>query len=61
MLLPDATVLVGGGDLSNNETESTDHYDGHIYQPAYLFTPDGKTAPLSGPKTKTDKQPIIQG
>ncbi|KAK1750993.1 hypothetical protein QBC47DRAFT_406252 [Echria macrotheca] len=41
LLLPDATVLVGGGDLDIDHPE-TNHYDAQIYQPAYLFTPDGK-------------------
>ena len=53
ILLPDATVLVGGGGLSRGET---DHYDAQIYQPAYLFTPDGKT-PVEQPKIMPfDKQ-----
>ncbi|KAK0728296.1 hypothetical protein B0T26DRAFT_640088 [Lasiosphaeria miniovina] len=41
MLLPDASVLVGGGGLQRPET---DHYDAQIYQPSYLLTPDGKDA-----------------
>jgi galactose oxidase len=48
MLLPDATVLVGGDGPKN---ETTDHYDAQIYQPAYLVTPDGKTA-VEQPKIK---------
>jgi galactose oxidase len=53
MLLPDATVVVGGGGLLIAET---DHYDAQIYQPYYLFTPDGKTA-VEQPKIKgTDKE-----
>jgi galactose oxidase len=53
MLLSDATVVVGGGGLQRSET---DHYDAQIYQPAYLFTPDGKSA-VEQPKIKTiDKQ-----
>ncbi|KAK3373687.1 bleached galactose oxidase [Lasiosphaeria ovina] len=39
MLLPDASVLVGGGGLQRPET---DHYDAQVYQPSYLLTPDGK-------------------
>lgn len=49
ILLPDATVLVGGGGLSGRPT---DHYDAQIYQPAYLLTPDGKKA-VEQPKIKT--------
>ena len=53
MLLPDTTVIVGGGGLSRPETN---HYNAQIYQPAYLFTPDGKTA-VERPKIKTiDKE-----
>lgn len=42
VLLPDATVLVGGGGLNSNFAEAN-HYDAQIYHPGYLFTPDGKT------------------
>jgi galactose oxidase len=49
LLLPDATVIVGGGGLDRQET---DHYDAQIYQPAYLFGPDGKTA-VERPKINT--------
>ena len=48
MLLPDATVLVGGGGLSYTRP-STNHYDAQIYQPAYLFTG------VKQPTIKTDK------
>ena len=50
MLLPDASVLVGGGGLGNKPM--TDHYDAQIYQPAYLFESDGKT-PAKQPNTKS--------
>jgi len=40
-LLPDATVLVGGSGLKQEHDEAN-HYDAQIYQPFYLFTPDGK-------------------
>ena len=53
MLLPDASVIVGGGGL---ERDITDHYDAQIYQPAYLFKSDGK-ALANRPKINTvDKQ-----
>ena len=53
VLLPDASVLVGGGGLSREET---DHYDAQIYQPAYLFQSDSKTL-AKQPKINTvDKQ-----
>lgn len=42
MLLPDATVLNGGGGLCGNC--SANHYDSQIFSPPYLFTPDGKRA-----------------
>lgn len=51
LLLPDATVLVGGGGL-NEGFPLTNHFDAQIYQPAYLFTPDGKTA-IAQPKILT--------
>ena len=38
MLLPDATVIVGGSGL---EKGPTNHFDAQIYHPYYLFTPDG--------------------
>ncbi|KAK5657379.1 hypothetical protein OQA88_2949 [Cercophora sp. LCS_1] len=42
MLLPDATVLVGGSGLKQEHDEAN-HYDAQIYQPSCLFTQDGKT------------------
>ncbi|KAB8076121.1 hypothetical protein BDV29DRAFT_200475 [Aspergillus leporis] len=42
MLLPDATVLNGGGGLCGNC--SANHYDAQIFTPSYLFTADGKKA-----------------
>jgi galactose oxidase len=36
LLLPDATVVVGGGGLSGNQ--NTNHYDAQTYRPGYLFT-----------------------
>ncbi|KAK0513348.1 hypothetical protein JMJ35_004334 [Cladonia borealis] len=53
ILLPDATVLVGGGGLNRPET---DHYDAQIYQPAYLFTPDGKSTVEQPKIMTTDKR-----
>ncbi|KAL9045960.1 MAG: hypothetical protein Q9214_001090 [Letrouitia sp. 1 TL-2023] len=50
VLLPDATVIVGGGGLNNND--EADHYDAQIYQPAYLFESDGKT-PAKQPKIQS--------
>lgn len=41
LLLPDATILVGGGGLCNC---STNHFDAQIYTPAYLLTPKGDLA-----------------
>ena len=49
LLMPDASVIVGGGGLGHS---STDHYDAQIYQPAYLFKSDGKTL-AKQPKIKT--------
>lgn len=40
MLLPDATVLNGGGGLCGNC--SANHYDAQIFTPQYLLTPDGQ-------------------
>ncbi|MCJ1334029.1 hypothetical protein MMC10_010736 [Thelotrema lepadinum] len=54
MLLPDASVLVGGGGLSVNS--KTDHYDAQIYQPAYLFESDGNTL-AKRPQIKTIDAP----
>ncbi|KAL9107328.1 MAG: hypothetical protein Q9227_007780 [Pyrenula ochraceoflavens] len=41
LLLPDATVFNGGGGLCG--TCTTNHLDGAIYSPPYLFGADGKT------------------
>jgi galactose oxidase len=49
LLLPNATVLVGGGGLDINRRE-TSHYDAQIYEPPYLFEDDGTTLA---------KQPVI--
>lgn len=40
MLLPDATVLNGGGGLCGNC--SSNHYDAQIFTPPYLLTPSGE-------------------
>ncbi|KAJ5940028.1 hypothetical protein N7516_000196 [Penicillium verrucosum] len=40
MLLPDATVLNGGGGLCGNCTAN--HYDAQIFTPPYLLTPSGE-------------------
>lgn len=42
LLLPDASVICGGGGLSSGHPP-TNHYDAQIYQPAYFFQSDGKT------------------
>ena len=42
LLLPDATVLSAGGGLCG--ACATNHYDGQIYSPGYLFNPDGTRA-----------------
>ncbi|BAE64583.1 hypothetical protein F9C07_5163 [Aspergillus flavus] len=42
MLLPNATVLNGGGGLCGNC--SANHYDAEIFNPPYLFNPDGTRA-----------------
>jgi galactose oxidase len=39
LLLPDGRVFSGGGGLCGNCT--TNHLDGQIYSPPYLFNPDG--------------------
>jgi len=46
LLLPDGRVFSGGGGLCNNCT--TNHPDGQIYSPPYLFDPDGtlRTRPV---------------
>lgn len=48
LLLPDATVFNGGGGLCGSC--ATNHFDGQIYRPAYLFKEDGTAA----------KRPIIK-
>ena len=59
MLLPDASVIVGGGGLSRNML--TDHYNAQIYQPAYLFESNGKTL-VKRPNIKTiDAQKYLVG
>ena len=47
ILLPDATVLNGGGGLCGNCT--VNHYDAQIFTPPYLFNSDGSRA--TRPKT----------
>ena len=42
LLLPDATVLSAGGGLCG--ACATNHYDGQIYSPGYLFDADGTRA-----------------
>ncbi|GAB1210619.1 hypothetical protein APSETT445_009414 [Aspergillus pseudonomiae] len=42
MLLPDATVLNGGGGLCGNC--SANHYDAEIFRPPYLFAANGEPA-----------------
>ena len=42
LLLSDATVFNGGGGLCGNC--ATNHFDGQIYSPAYLFNEDGTAA-----------------
>ena len=42
LLLPDATVQSAGGGLCGNC--ATNHYDGQIYRPPYLFTASGGLA-----------------
>lgn len=42
LLLPDATILSAGGGLCG--ACATNHYDGQIYSPSYLFTPNGSRA-----------------
>lgn len=43
MLLPDATVLNGGGGLCGNCTAN--HYDAQIFTPPYLLNPTGERRP----------------
>ncbi|KAL4918343.1 hypothetical protein BDW62DRAFT_181770 [Aspergillus aurantiobrunneus] len=47
ILLPDATVLNGGGGLCGNCT--VNHYDAQIFRPPYLYNEDG--TPATQPKT----------
>ncbi|OQE96716.1 hypothetical protein PENNAL_c0001G09902 [Penicillium nalgiovense] len=47
ILLPDATVLNGGGGLCGNCT--VNHYDAQIFRPPYLYNKDG--TPATQPKT----------
>ncbi|MCJ1276865.1 hypothetical protein MMC21_004672 [Puttea exsequens] len=42
LLLPDATVISGGGGLCG--ACATNHYDAQIYSPSYLFNADGSRA-----------------
>lgn len=56
MLLPDATVLNGGGGLCGNCTAN--HYDAQIFTPPYLFNSDGSRAarPKTPVVTNTDSR-----
>ena len=56
MLLPDATVLVGGSGLKREHDEAN-HYETQIYQPSYLFTQDSKT--LAKRPTILDNSPLL--
>ncbi|ODM15192.1 hypothetical protein SI65_09431 [Aspergillus cristatus] len=51
ILLPDATVLNGGGGLCGNCT--VNHYDAQIFRPPYLYNKDG--TPADQPKTPVVK------
>ena len=42
ILLPDATILTGGGGLCG--TCDTNHFDAQIFTPRYLLTPTGERA-----------------
>lgn len=53
LLLPDATVLVGGGGLTDQFPKSN-HLDAQIYTPSYLLTTDGKRATRPVIKNKAD-------
>ncbi|MCJ1341807.1 hypothetical protein MMC09_007104 [Bachmanniomyces sp. S44760] len=48
LLLPDATVLIGGGGLCGNSCPNGDyaanHFDAEIFKPPYLFNTDGSAA-----------------
>src|SRR5262249_12174660 len=58
ILLPDASVLVGGGGANGPVT----NLNVASYSPPYLFTPDGKLAPrpgiVTGPSTVAIGQPF---
>ena len=43
VLMPNATVFVGGGGLCGN-CGNANHFDGQLYAPPYLFGSDGRTA-----------------
>lgn len=43
LLMPNATVFVGGGGLCGN-CGASNHFDGQLYAPPYLFAADGTTA-----------------
>ena len=53
MLLPDATVLNGGGGLCGNCT--VNHYDAQVFKPPYLFNPDGTNATRPATPVVTNK------
>lgn len=53
LLLSDATVFHGGGGLCGDC--ATNHFDGQIYSPAYLFNNDGTTATQPVIKSATPK------
>ncbi|KAK0711779.1 hypothetical protein B0H67DRAFT_647127 [Lasiosphaeris hirsuta] len=57
LLLPDASVLVGGGVL-NKDHEKTNHYDAQIYQSDYL-APDAETT-AARPTITNDNPPNIE-
>ncbi|PYH43742.1 putative galactose oxidase [Aspergillus saccharolyticus JOP 1030-1] len=61
LLLPDATVLNGGGGLCGNC--SANHYDAEIFSPPYLFTATGErarrphiTTVVGGPRVTVGQQ-----
>ncbi|KAK4696618.1 galactose oxidase, partial [Lecanoromycetidae sp. Uapishka_2] len=68
LLMPDATILSAGGGLCG--ACATNHYDGQVYSPAYLFNADGSratrpvittapdTASISGTLTATTDSPV---
>ena len=51
VLLPDGRVFSGGGGLCG--TCSTNHPDGQIYSPPYLFNPDGTAQDPAGHHQRT--------